>query len=65
MAVSTRLRYEILRRDNHQCRYCGGTAPDVKLTIDHVIPETLGGNDDRRTARCDRGRRRAAVEDDQ
>ncbi|MEU5976310.1 hypothetical protein [Streptomyces sp. NPDC047315] len=23
MAVSKRLRYEILRRDNHACRYCG------------------------------------------
>lgn len=45
MAVSKRLRYEILRRDNHACRYCGATAPDVKLTIDHVIPEALGGTD--------------------
>lgn len=46
MAVSKRLRYEILRRDNHQCRYCGATAPDVKLTVDHVVPTTLGGSDD-------------------
>jgi hypothetical protein len=45
MAVSKRLRFEILRRDNHTCRYCGGAAPDVKLTVDHVIPETLGGTD--------------------
>lgn len=46
MAVSRRLRFEILRRDNHTCRYCGGTAPEVKLTVDHVIPEALGGTDD-------------------
>lgn len=46
MAVSKRLRYEILRRDNHTCRYCGLAAPEVKLTIDHVVPSTLGGNDD-------------------
>lgn len=45
MAVSKRLRYEILRRDNHACRYCGGTAPDVVLTVDHVIPTALGGSD--------------------
>ncbi|AWN05089.1 HNH endonuclease [Gordonia phage Easley] len=38
MAVSKRLRYEILRRDNHTCRYCGATAPDVPLTVDHVVP---------------------------
>lgn len=46
MAVSKRLRYEILRRDNHACRYCGATAPDHKLTVDHVIPTTLGGSDE-------------------
>ena len=46
MAVSKRLRYEILRRDNHTCRYCGGSAPDVKLTVDHVLPRALGGLDE-------------------
>lgn len=45
MAVSKRLRYEVLRRDGHACRYCGGTAPDVKLTVDHVTPVALGGAD--------------------
>lgn len=43
MAVSKRLRFEILRRDNHTCRYCGASGPEVKLVIDHVLPETLGG----------------------
>jgi len=46
MAVSKRLRYEILRRDNHACRYCGATAPGVALTVDHVVPVALGGSDD-------------------
>lgn len=45
-AISKALRYEIFRRDNHACRYCGSTAPDVKLTVDHVVPVTLGGSDD-------------------
>lgn len=45
MAVSKRLRYEILRRDNHACRYCGAAAPKVKLNVDHVIPQSLGGSD--------------------
>jgi hypothetical protein len=44
--VSKRLRYEVLRRDDHACRYCGAMAPDVKLTIDHVVPVTLGGSDE-------------------
>lgn len=46
MAVSKRLRFEILRRDNHTCRYCGASAPSVPLTVDHVTPEALGGTDD-------------------
>lgn len=45
MAVSKRTRYEVLKRDNHTCRYCGGAAPDVKLTVDHVTPVALGGSD--------------------
>lgn len=43
MAVSKSLRYQILRRDNHACHYCGGRAPEVKLVVDHVVPEALGG----------------------
>ncbi len=46
MAVSKRLRYEVFRRDNHACRYCGESAPDVKVTVDHVVPKALGGTDD-------------------
>jgi hypothetical protein len=46
MAVSKRLRFEVMRRDNHTCRYCGRSAPEVKLAVDHVIPEALGGRDE-------------------
>lgn len=45
MAVSKRLRFEILRRDNHACRYCGASAPTVVLTVDHITPVALGGTD--------------------
>lgn len=43
MAIGKRLRFEILRRDNHQCRYCGAKPPHALLRVDHVIPEALGG----------------------
>jgi len=46
LAVSKRLRFEILRRDNHACRYCGASAPDARLTVDHVVPQVLGGTDE-------------------
>lgn len=43
MAVSKTLRFQILRRDNYTCRTCGRSAPEVKLHVDHVVPEALGG----------------------
>lgn len=43
MAISQRLRYEILRRDGFRCRYCGLAPSESELHIDHVIPEVLGG----------------------
>lgn len=46
MAVSRRLRFEILKRDRHTCRYCGASAPDVALHVDHVTPVALGGSDE-------------------
>lgn len=45
MAVGAKLRYEVLRRDNYTCRFCGSRAPDVFLEIDHVIPRSHGGLD--------------------
>jgi hypothetical protein len=46
MGVTKRVRFEILRRDGFTCRYCGSSAPDVKLAVDHVTPTALGGTDD-------------------
>jgi 5-methylcytosine-specific restriction endonuclease McrA len=46
MAITKRLRFEILRRDDFACRYCGGKAPDIELTVDHVTPKALGGTDE-------------------
>lgn len=54
MSVPRRVRFEILRRDNHACRYCGAKAPRVELEVDHVIPRHHGGTDARwnLTAAC-------------
>ncbi len=32
----------IYKRDDHTCQYCGATK---KLTIDHIIPKSRGGED--------------------
>ncbi|MEK7748977.1 MAG: HNH endonuclease [Bacteroidota bacterium] len=36
-------RKNILRRDSHQCQYCGKS--DVSLTVDHITPRARGGLD--------------------
>lgn len=46
MAVSRRLRFEILRRDSHTCRYCGKSFPPRDLRVDHLMPQSRGGGDD-------------------
>lgn len=33
----------IFRRDNHRCQYCGKTSGN--MTLDHVVPKSLGGTD--------------------
>jgi hypothetical protein len=57
MAVSTRLRWEILRRDQFACRYCGARALEdgAVLEVDHVLPKVLGGRDraDNLVAACE------------
>lgn len=45
MPVGKRLRYEVLKRDKFTCRYCGASAPDVHLQVDHIVPVSLGGGD--------------------
>lgn len=44
--ISKSVRFEILRRDNFACRYCGVAAPVAVLHIDHVIPVKHGGTND-------------------
>lgn len=47
-SIGARLRYDVLRRCNFACYYCGMPASmGVKqLHIDHVIPVALGGTND-------------------
>ena len=37
-SIPAGMRFNVLRRDNFTCQYCGRSAPDVELHIDHVIP---------------------------
>jgi hypothetical protein len=46
MSVSTRVRFEIFKRDKFTCRYCGLKSPQVVLEVDHITPLCTGGSDD-------------------
>ena len=45
-SLSKSIRFEVLKRDNHTCRYCGARAPHVVLHIDHIEPVARGGKND-------------------
>ncbi len=68
--ISPQLRNEILERNGFTCQRCGATAEDtdpfnpdrkVRLHVDHKIPISQGGTDDRRNLQvlcsaCNQGR---------
>jgi hypothetical protein len=41
--VAQGTRFKVLHRDGHRCVYCGVTAANAELVVDHVIPYALGG----------------------
>jgi HNH endonuclease len=36
-------RQSVVKRDNHECQYCGEKLMPSQITIDHVIPRAQGG----------------------
>jgi hypothetical protein len=46
MALSVRTRFEVFKRDEFTCRYCGRRSPEVVLQVDHIVPVCDGGSDD-------------------
>jgi len=46
MSLSKKLRFDVFKRDDFQCQYCGRRSPDVILEVDHVIPKSKGGVDE-------------------
>lgn len=44
--ISKRVRFEVFKRDNFSCQYCGAQSPDVVLHIDHINPVAGGGDND-------------------
>lgn len=44
-SISKTLRFEVFKRDQFVCQYCGSTPPAVVLELDHIQPVSKGGTD--------------------
>ena len=44
--LSKRIRFEVFKRDNFTCQYCGAKAPDVILEVDHIKPVKEDGTNE-------------------
>ena len=45
-AIGDKLRFEVFKRDQFKCQYCGKAAPDVILHVDHINPVSKGGDNE-------------------
>lgn len=63
MSLSKKTRFEVFKRDDFTCQYCGRQAPSVILEIDHIVPLSKGGDLTNRNnlvtscVDCNRGKR--------
>jgi hypothetical protein len=44
--IKPHVRFAVLERDSFRCRYCGTSADDARLQIDHIIPRAKGGTNE-------------------
>ena len=44
--VGDKLRFEVFKRDSFKCQYCGRSAPEVVLHVDHIKAVARGGGNE-------------------
>lgn len=59
--ISKKIRFEVFKRDNFECQYCGASPPKVVLEVDHIIPVSTGGENNQENLvtscfNCNRGK---------
>jgi hypothetical protein len=69
MSLSKKVRFEVFKRDSFTCQYCGRSAPDVMLQVDHIHPRSKDGDDDivnliTSCADCNQGKSDRLLSDD-
>lgn len=43
-SLSKKVRFDVFKRDNFTCNYCGRSTPSVILEVDHIIPVSKNGS---------------------
>lgn len=43
--IRKQTRVLVLQRDGYRCRFCGTTAEESRLQVDHIMPRARGGTD--------------------
>jgi hypothetical protein len=59
--LSKKLRFEVFKRDDFTCQYCGAQPPAVVLEVDHIHPVVEGGSNNQENLitacdHCNRGK---------
>lgn len=44
--IPNSVRFEVFKRDAFKCQYCGRSAPEVVLELEHIEPHSKGGTDE-------------------
>lgn len=68
--VGKKMRFEVFKRDSFTCQYCGRSAPDVVLEVDHIKPVREGGKNSllnliTSCRDCNRGKGKRTLSDNQ
>lgn len=68
-SLGKKIRFEVFKRDSFTCQYCGQSAPQVILEVDHIIPVSKGGDNELTNLitscrDCNRGKSNIELSDD-
>ncbi len=67
--VPKSIRFEVFKRDSFKCQYCGRSAPEIVLHLDHIKPVAEGGTNEimnliTSCADCNLGKGARTLDDD-
>lgn len=67
-ALGNKVRFEVFKRDLFKCQYCGQSAPEVILNVDHILAVANGGDNSIMNLitscfKCNNGKSDIAIDD--